>query len=146
MDEAERCTRLAILDAGRVVADGTPRELMRNLPGRTLRVIDTPTARSAARARGLPGVIAGVAQIGASLRLLQHPATTCEARIAARLRRGDPGKALPAPPISKTCSSPPRVVDKASSTTEAPHELARLARHHRQGATAAAPRPPDLRR
>ncbi len=27
MDEAERCTRLAILDDGRVVADGTPREL-----------------------------------------------------------------------------------------------------------------------
>jgi ABC-2 type transport system ATP-binding protein len=25
MDEAERCTRLAILDAGRIVADGTPR-------------------------------------------------------------------------------------------------------------------------
>src|SRR5690606_26844683 len=40
MDEAERCTRIAILDAGRVVADGTPRELMRGLPGTTL-VIDT---------------------------------------------------------------------------------------------------------
>src|SRR5688572_25111208 len=28
MDEAERCTRLGILDAGRLVADGSPRELM----------------------------------------------------------------------------------------------------------------------
>ena len=28
MDEAERCTRLAILDAGRIVADGTPHELL----------------------------------------------------------------------------------------------------------------------
>ncbi|MDX3810659.1 MAG: ABC transporter ATP-binding protein, partial [Bosea sp. (in: a-proteobacteria)] len=36
MDEAERCTRLGILDAGRLVADGSPAELMANLPGQPL--------------------------------------------------------------------------------------------------------------
>ena len=37
MDEAERCHRLAILDRGRLVADGTPQALMDQLPGATLR-------------------------------------------------------------------------------------------------------------
>jgi ABC-2 type transport system ATP-binding protein len=69
MDEAERCTRLAILDRGRIVADGTPQHLLADLPGRTW-LVTTPEPRRAHRALdGLPGVIA-VAQIGASLRVL----------------------------------------------------------------------------
>jgi ABC-2 type transport system ATP-binding protein len=98
MDEAERCTRLAILDAGRVVADGTPRELMRGLPGRTL-LIDTAQPREAQRALAdLPGVIA-LAQIGASLRVLAAPSDDLEARIAARLAAaGIEGKAETTPP------------------------------------------------
>ena len=36
MDEAERCHRIAILDTGRLVADGTPAELTRALAGRTV--------------------------------------------------------------------------------------------------------------
>ena len=38
MDEAERCHRLAILQRGRLVADGTPDELTSALPGRTWQV------------------------------------------------------------------------------------------------------------
>ena len=69
MDEAERCHRLAILDRGRLVADGTPTELMANLPGMTLRVdSDKPRALQEVLARE-PHVL-GVAQIGASLRVL----------------------------------------------------------------------------
>jgi ABC-2 type transport system ATP-binding protein len=69
MDEAERCTRLAILDRGRIVADGSPRELLDGLPGRTW-LVATDEPRGAQRAlRELPGVVA-VAQIGASLRVL----------------------------------------------------------------------------
>jgi len=34
MDEAERCHRLAILERGRLVADGTPQDLIASLPGR----------------------------------------------------------------------------------------------------------------
>ena len=69
MDEAERCTRLGILDAGQLVADGSPAELMAALPGRPL-LIEGSQPRQIQRAlQGQPGVIA-MAQIGASLRVL----------------------------------------------------------------------------
>jgi ABC-2 type transport system ATP-binding protein len=84
MDEAERCTRLAILDRGRVVADGSPRELMDGLPGRTW-LVETEEPREAQAAlRPLAGVIA-VAQIGASLRVLATADPTFEQHAAARL-------------------------------------------------------------
>jgi ABC-2 type transport system ATP-binding protein len=85
MDEAERCTRLAILDRGRLVADGAPRELLANLPGRTL-LVETRSPREAQQAlRGLPGVIA-LAQVGASLRVLAANDDEIEPRIGERLR------------------------------------------------------------
>jgi len=85
MDEAERCTRLAILDHGRVVADGTPRELMANLPGRTL-LVETAEPRQAQRSlQGVPGVIA-MAQIGTSLRVLAKAGADFEQQVAERLR------------------------------------------------------------
>jgi ABC-2 type transport system ATP-binding protein len=69
MDEAERCHRLAILERGRLVADGSPRALMAALPGPVLLVeCDAPrAAQQALHAR--EGVLAA-AQIGASLRVL----------------------------------------------------------------------------
>ncbi len=69
MDEAERCHRLAILDRGRLVADGTPTELMANLPGMTLR-IDSEKPRLLQEALAKEPHVLGVAQIGASLRVL----------------------------------------------------------------------------
>jgi len=69
MDEAERCHRLAILDHGRLVADGTPQVLMDALPGVTLRV-DAQDVRAAQRALERRDGMIGVAQIGASLRVL----------------------------------------------------------------------------
>ena len=69
MDEAERCHRLAILDRGRLVADGTPTELMANLPGMTLRV-DTDKPRQLQEILAREAHVLGVAQIGASLRVL----------------------------------------------------------------------------
>lgn len=69
MDEAERCTRLGILDNGRLVADGSPRELLEGLPGQPL-LIDCAQPRLAQRAlHGCPQVLA-MAQIGAALRVL----------------------------------------------------------------------------
>ena len=85
MDEAERCTRLAILDHGRVVADGAPQELLAALPGRTL-LVDSPRPREAQRALAdAPGVIA-LAQIGASLRVLGAAHEDLEAALSARLQ------------------------------------------------------------
>ncbi|MFZ5756079.1 MAG: ABC transporter ATP-binding protein [Pseudomonadota bacterium] len=69
MDEAERCHRLAILDAGRLVADGSPRELMDSLPGHALKVDGDNLRQAQSQVAGMPGVL-GVAQIGASLRVL----------------------------------------------------------------------------
>ena len=69
MDEAERCTRLGILDAGRLVADGSPAELMAALPGRPL-LVECDQPRQVQRAlQDQPDVIS-MAQIGASLRVL----------------------------------------------------------------------------
>ena len=85
MDEAERCTRLAILDRGRIVADGTPRELMTGLPGRTL-LVETAEPRRAQRAlQDLPEVIA-LAQIGTSLRVLARNGADLETRVGERLK------------------------------------------------------------
>ena len=69
MDEAERCHRLAILDRGRLVADGTPHDLMKNLPGTTLRVTCGEPRRMQQALAGEAHVI-GVAQIGEDLRVL----------------------------------------------------------------------------
>ncbi|MFC3284435.1 ABC transporter ATP-binding protein [Litchfieldella rifensis] len=87
MDEAERCTRLAILDEGRLVADDSPRELMASLPGRPL-LVESDRPRLAQRLlEDQPGVIA-LAQIGASLRLLASDEAGLEQRLTERLRQG----------------------------------------------------------
>ncbi|GLZ87460.1 ABC drugE1 family efflux system ATPase [Metapseudomonas resinovorans] len=83
MDEAERCTRLGILDAGRLVADGSPAELMAALPGRPL-LVECAQPRQAQRAlQGAEEVIA-MAQIGATLRVLSA-VDDAHDRIARRL-------------------------------------------------------------
>ena len=83
MDEAERCHRLAILDHGRLVADGSPQELMAQLPGKALLVESGSVRQAQAALEGFPGVIA-MAQIGAHLRVLADGGATRE-RIAAKL-------------------------------------------------------------
>ncbi|NQD92034.1 ABC transporter ATP-binding protein [Pseudomonas sp. CrR25] len=87
MDEAERCTRLGILDAGRLVADGSPRELLDALPGHPL-LIECAQPRQAQRAlHDCPGVLA-MAQIGAALRVLVATADA-RARIEQHLHAAD---------------------------------------------------------
>lgn len=69
MDEAERCHGLAILDNGRLVANGTPADLTAALDGRTL-LVNAAQPRQAQHALdGQPGILS-VAQIGNSLRVL----------------------------------------------------------------------------
>ncbi len=97
MDEAERCTRLAILDRGRIVADGTPHELMAGLPGRTL-LVEHAASRAARSTRCAisPGVIA-LAQIGTSLRVLAAHDAELERRVDGAAARAPAWPAQVAP-------------------------------------------------
>ena len=69
MDEAERCHGLAIMSLGRIVAMGTPRELMARLPLHVVEVeaVDIDGARRALHT--LPG-LRSVAQLGLRLHAL----------------------------------------------------------------------------
>ncbi|NUO75394.1 MAG: ABC transporter ATP-binding protein [Lysobacter sp.] len=81
MDEAERCHRIAILDRGVLVADGTPLELTGELAGRTVEVLAPQPRRAQQALVAVPGVLS-VAQIGNSLRVL----TDADGDTAGRLR------------------------------------------------------------
>jgi ABC-2 type transport system ATP-binding protein len=86
MDEAERCHRLAILDHGRLVADGSPQELMVKLPGTALLVESDKPRQAQAALQDFPGVVA-TAQIGAQLRVLTEDDGDLTGRIAERLEQ-----------------------------------------------------------
>jgi ABC-2 type transport system ATP-binding protein len=98
MDEAERCHRIAILDHGRLVADGTPTELMGALNGRSVVIHAAQPRRAQQVLVALPGVLS-VAQIGNTLRVLcsgnhdvadQLGAALRAAGIEARIETGEP--------------------------------------------------------
>jgi ABC-2 type transport system ATP-binding protein len=84
MDEAERCHRIAILDRGRLVADGTPAELTQALVGRSLIVHAVQPRRAQQLLTAVPGVLS-VAQIGNALRVLCDDGGAAMERIRARL-------------------------------------------------------------
>lgn len=72
MDEAERCHRLAILAAGRIVADGVPAEMAAALAGRVYLVQAPRTRPMQAVLHAINGV-QSVAQVGRELRVLVAP-------------------------------------------------------------------------
>ncbi len=86
MDEAERCHRLAILAEGRLVAEGVPQELMRDIPAA---VIEIEAADAAAARRAIAGdeAVRSVAQLGLRLHALLDPGVDAPAaRVRERLR------------------------------------------------------------
>jgi ABC-2 type transport system ATP-binding protein len=85
MDEAERCHRLAILDEGRLVADGAPRELCATLPY-AVWLVETAAPRRAQTALAAMRGIVALAQIGAELRVLAERGTVDAAAVQERLR------------------------------------------------------------
>jgi ABC-2 type transport system ATP-binding protein len=85
MDEAERCHRLAIMDHGRIVAEGAPKRLAADLPFDVVEVTgDDPENARLALARA-PEVVS-VAQLGQSLHvLLERTATEATSRVTSIL-------------------------------------------------------------
>ena len=86
MDEAERCHRLAILDHGVKVADGTPEELQASTGMHILEVTAEDPYRAQAAIQELAEV-ASVTQLGMRLRVLiperyEDPRTTVETALA----------------------------------------------------------------
>nr|WP_251006391.1 ABC transporter ATP-binding protein [Stenotrophomonas sp. ISL-67] len=90
MDEAERCHRLAILDQGVLVADGSPAELTAALEGRTLAVLAAQPRQAQRALASVPGVLS-VAQIGNTLRVLLDRDEDAEARLQDALRAAGQG-------------------------------------------------------
>jgi ABC-2 type transport system ATP-binding protein len=69
MDEAERCHGLAILAEGRIVAEGSPRDLMQAVEADVLEVEGAESIEAVNALRALPWVH-GVTQLGVRLRVL----------------------------------------------------------------------------
>jgi ABC-2 type transport system ATP-binding protein len=85
MDEAERCHGLAILDQGRLVAEGAPRQLMNEIDAHVIE-IETESIREARAAlTKIPSVLS-VAQLGTRLHaLIDRAEADPEARVRAAL-------------------------------------------------------------
>ncbi|HEU4593046.1 MAG TPA: ABC transporter ATP-binding protein, partial [Steroidobacteraceae bacterium] len=69
LDEAERCHGLAILAEGRIVAEGSPRDLMQGVEADVLEVEGAESTEAVNALRALPWVH-GVTQLGVRLRVL----------------------------------------------------------------------------
>ncbi len=82
MDEAERCHRLAILDRGRVVAEGEPLALMRKI-GHTVIEVSGEDLRPIRKALAALPVIRSIAQLGNRLHLLIRPVHEVQAEDSA---------------------------------------------------------------
>jgi len=86
MDEAERCHRLAILDHGRIAAEGEPKQLARDIDA-TVVEISCADLVAARRALATLPAVRSIAQLGHRLRVLLHrdadaPETALRAALA----------------------------------------------------------------
>ena len=85
MDEAERCHRLAILDRGRLVAEGVPKQLMAGIPAIVVE-IEAEEVASAREALQEDAAVKSIAQLGTRLHALLDPQTVdAAARVRGRL-------------------------------------------------------------
>jgi len=89
MDEAERCHRLAILDRGVKVADGTPQELKENTGMHVVEVLADDPFAAQKLVDTVPGVVS-VTQLGIRLRvLIPDSMDNPVERVAAKLKEGN---------------------------------------------------------
>ena len=94
MDEAERCHRLAILDAGRIAAEGEPKQLARDIDATVIEIGEVEFIAARRALAGLPEV-RSIAQLGNRLRVLMpRDAAEPERRIAAALAADNAGASV----------------------------------------------------
>ncbi len=94
MDEAERCHRLAILDRGRLAAEGEPKELARDIDAIVVE-IGQADFTSARRALAAVPEVRSVAQLGNRLRVLLPKSTRDpESLLRSALAEGSPSAAV----------------------------------------------------
>jgi len=86
MDEAERCHRVGLIYHGRLVAQGTPREIKRLVPGQLLDCWPSDFEQAKALSPALPGVLE-VQILGDRLRLFVDDAALRAPQIKAALAR-----------------------------------------------------------
>ena len=72
LDEAERCSRVALMDRGRVLACGEPGQLREDSPLQVLEVVCSPVRRAAELLNGAPAV-AGIHSFGDRLHVMLDP-------------------------------------------------------------------------
>ncbi len=86
MDEAERCHRLAILDLGNIVAEGTPQQLMSDIEANVIEIMSEDTVAARQAITGVAG-LESAAQLGTRLRVMMHKSVASPQEVlAARLR------------------------------------------------------------
>lgn len=84
LDEAERCHRVGLIYNGRLVAQGMPADIKRQVPGELLDIHPSDFARAKALAPGLPGVLE-VQTLGDHLRLFVDDAAARSPQVTAVL-------------------------------------------------------------
>ena len=128
MDEAERCHRLAILDRGRIAAEGEPKALARDIDAVVIEIGDVDFA-AARRALAAVAEVRSVAQLGNRLRVLMPRGDAPSRSGAARgARDGNPrrdGASRSAPRLEDVFVAATRTARR--SGRRAPHEVARAA-------------------
>ena len=94
MDEAERCHRLAILDAGRIAAEGEPKQLTRDIDATVIEIGEVDFAAARRALAGVPEV-RSIAQLGNRLRVLMpRDAVEPERRIQSALAADNAGASV----------------------------------------------------
>jgi ABC-2 type transport system ATP-binding protein len=94
MDEAERCHRLAILDGGRVAAEGEPRALERDIDATVIEIGDADFGAVRSALAGVPEA-RSIAQLGNRLRVLMpRRMEDPVGRLRAALAAASPGASI----------------------------------------------------
>jgi ABC-2 type transport system ATP-binding protein len=100
MDEAERCHRLAILDRGRIAAEGAPRDLIRGI-GAAVVEVQCGDSRAARHALESLPAVRSVTQLGSRLHALVDPHLAAPAEaVRAHLAAAGLGAQVEAAPAS----------------------------------------------